>query len=475
MKVQGIGGGVRKGAEVFGSIVAAVLLAWTSLTYVKLRTTRNGMLWWLPKLSAGAFSLETALVGAAGAVVGAVGGSLSVVVGYALVALAAGAHVGRTWRTPKVFTGAFGASEPAVERRRYLLRRRWGVRLGPVPEARVRRDIPFWIPPGLGRPLLCDVWQPAAGVPASGLGLVYLHGSAWTLLDKDCGTRPFFRHLAAQGHVVMDAAYRLYPETDIPGMVGDAKRAVAWLKANAAAYGVDPDCLVLGGASAGGHVALLAAYTAGHPELTPADVGEADTSVRGVLGWYSPVDLAACYEHYEIATLAQMMPVRPDWNTPPSPLLRRLLGADAERLGFQKVPAGRLDWIVGGSPQQVPERYALLSPITHVRAGCPPTLLMQGRDDIIVPPGPSVEMRERLRRVGVPAALLLLPRAEHGFDLLATSWSPAARQALWHAERFLALVATRPHSPHSGCRDAVRASNATELRRLRSPVTEGAR
>jgi acetyl esterase/lipase len=71
---------------------------------------------------------------------------------------------------------------------------------------------------------------------------------------------------------------------------------------------------------------------------------------------------------------------------------------------------------------------------------------MQGRDDIIVPPGPSVEMTERLRRVGVSAALLLLPQADHGFDLMATNWSPAARQALWHAERFLALLATHPNT-----------------------------
>jgi len=178
-------------------------------------------------------------------------------------------------------------------------------------------------------------------------------------------------------------------------------------------------------------------------------VRDADTSVRGVLGWYSPVDLAACYEHYENAALAEMMPDQPDWNAPPSPLMRRLLGAGADRLGLQKVPAGRLDWIVGGSPREVPERYALLSPITHVHAGCPPTLLMQGRDDVIVPPGPAFELRERLRMAGVESAVLMLPRADHGFDLLGTNWSPAARQALWHAERFLALIAARPDSGSS--------------------------
>lgn len=432
-------------------LLASVLLMWTSLIYVKLRTTRRGMLWLPAKVAAGTFALETALVGIGGVVAGAVSRSPLVAAGYAVVALAAGIPVLRTWRTPEVISDAFSATEPSGSRRRFLVGQRWGVRLGRVPDARVQQDVPFWTVPKAGRPLLCDVWQPAPEVPVSGLGLVYLHGGCWTVLDKDCGTRPLFRRLAAQGHVVMDVAYRLYPETDIAGMVGDAKRAVAWLKAHAAEYGVDPERIVLGGGSAGGHVALLAAYTAGHPELTPADVRDADTSACGALGWYSPVDLAACYEHYEIAALAAMMPDEPNWDAPPSPWLRRFLGARVERLSLQNAAgAGRLDWIVGGSPQQAPERYALLSPITHVHAGCPPTLLIQGRDDIIVPPGPAVAMRERLRRVGVEAALLLLPQADHGFDAIETNWSPAARQALWHAERFLALMAIRPGASGSG-------------------------
>ena len=317
------------------------------------------------------------------------------------------------------------------------------MRLPNVPEARVRHDIPFWTLAGGKRHLLCDIWQPAPEVPASGLGLVYLHGSAWTVLDKDCGTRTEFRHLAAQGHVVMDVAYRLYPETDIEGMVADAKRAVVWLRAHAAEYDIQSDCLVLGGGSAGGHVALLAAYTADYPRLAPPDLRDIDTSVRGVLGWYSPVDLAACYAHYENAALAKMKPEQPDWNAPPPPLMRRLLGANAERLALQNGSAGgRLDWILGGSPAEIPERYALFSPIAHVHSGCPPTLLMQGRDDIIVPPEPAMELQKRLRSAGVAAAVLLLPQADHGFDLLATDWSPTARKALWHAERFLASIAS---------------------------------
>jgi acetyl esterase/lipase len=86
--------------------------------------------------------------------------------------------------------------------------------------------------------------------------VVYLHGSAWCMLDKDVGTRPLFRHLAAQGHV----AYWLFPETDLPGMVADAKRALAWMKHHAADLQVRPDRVVVAGGSAGGHLGLLAAY-----------------------------------------------------------------------------------------------------------------------------------------------------------------------------------------------------------------------
>jgi acetyl esterase/lipase len=426
--------------------IAAALLSWTSLIYARLHTPRRGMLWLPVKLAAANFALETALVGIAGACVGALTGSRALTAGYATLAVGAGASVVRTWLTPEVFTRTFGSTSVRPNQ----LQRPWGVKLAKAPEARLQRDVAFWTVPGSSRSLLCDIWLPPAGITPSGVGVVYLHGSAWTVLDKDCATRPLFSRLAAQGHVIMDVAYRLFPETDIPGMVGDARRAVVWLKTHAAEYGIDRRRIVLSGASAGGHIAALAAYTAGDPELTPHDVSTADTSVRGVLGWYTPVDLAACHEHYEIAALAAMMPEQPEWHASPSPIMRRIFGSEADRLALQNAAgSGRLDWIVGGTPQQVPERYAQLSPAARVHAGCPPTLLIQGRDDIIVPTAAAIGLRDKLQALGVTSALLLLPHADHAFDLLATDWAPAARLALWHAERFLAFVADLPEQADS--------------------------
>lgn len=425
-------------------VLAGLLLAWSSLLYVRLSIPGGGFFLLLYKALAGAFSPWIAAIGLTGAVLGDLADAPLIQVAYGLLTLVAGYPTVRILITQEVLSPVFGSLWPAEEAGggRYALRRQWGLHLGRVPEPRHHQNIPCGTPPERGRSLLCDIWQPGAGVQPSGLAFIYFHGSGWMILDKDYMTRTLFRHLTAQGHVVMDVAYRLYPETDIEGMVGDVRRSVAWLKEHAAAYGVNPDRIVIGGGSAGAHISLLAAYSEGNPDLTPPDLRGVDTSVRGVLGWYGPADLAECYRHYEIDRLAAKMPDPPDWNAPIPPAMRRMFGKDAERLGLGKAAGtGRLDWIMGGTPAQVPERYAQLSPVTHIHPGCPPTLLMQGEHDLIVPAQVTAQFHAKLRQAGVKAASLMLPHTDHAFDLFAMNWSPVSRLALWHAERFLALMA----------------------------------
>ncbi|MFN2119803.1 MAG: alpha/beta hydrolase fold domain-containing protein [Anaerolineales bacterium] len=294
-------------------------------------------------------------------------------------------------------------------------------------EPRWERDVAFWTVPGTERKLLCDIWQPPEGVPHSGLALVFLHGGAWWILDKDFGTRPLFRHLAAQGHVIMDVAYRLCPEVDIHGMLGDVKRAVAWMKQNAGRYEVNPERVVLGGGSAGGHLALLAAYTPDDAAFNPSDVAGQDLSVRGVISLYGPTDLHACYLHFDQTRVAGLPKI--EVGLPEAAEMKKTM-----------TDAGRLDTLLGGHLHEVPEAYEMASPVTHVRKGCPPTLLIQGEPDVIQPAPATRVMYLKLVACGTPAVNIIYPLTNHAFDLLLPQVSPPAHAALYYIERFLALM-----------------------------------
>jgi acetyl esterase/lipase len=119
--------------------------------------------------------------------------------------------------------------------------------------------------------------------------------------------------------------------------------------------------------------------------------------------------------------------------------MARLFGPDVGRLKL--VPASRLDWLVGGTPSQLPDRYAQLSPLHRVHPGCPPTLLVHGQHDEMAPVAAMRRLHRRLEQAGVPVTAVYLPHTDHAFDLLATAWSPPARVAIHVLERFLAVLA----------------------------------
>lgn len=401
----------------------------------------------LPKLLANALAPYTTLAGAVAAVAAwRSRAPLALVAGTGSAVLAA-RYVRSVTRPHAGFETTFGADWRAripAARAARMLSRRWYWRLPPVPAPRWQRNLAFWTLGDAERDLLCDIWQPPAGTPPSGLAVVYFHGSAWHFMDKDFGTRTFFRHLAAQGHVVMDVAYRLAPEVDIYGMLGDVKRAVAWMKTNGAKYNIDPGRVVLAGASAGGHLALLAAYTPCQRELKPDDVGAVDMSVRGVISYYGPTDLPMYQDHYLAALGSRLPPNRPGLSYRiASAGLAALQRVAGERLPIFSPQDIMLD-LMGGPPDDLPEAYRLMSPISHVDADCPPTLLFHGSHDTLVPVEAGRALHRELLRAGVPAVYVEFPQTEHGFDIALwpiSQQSPPAQAALYDVERFLALLA----------------------------------
>jgi acetyl esterase/lipase len=316
-----------------------------------------------------------------------------------------------------------------------MLVKRWTWRLSPAHGVHVDRDIAFATVPGSNRKLLADVWSPPTGVAPSRLGFIYLHGGGYSAFDNGGPTELWFRHLAAQGHVVMDVAYRLIPETTVVGMQGDVKRALVWLKQNAGRYGIDANNIVLGGGSAGSHLALLAAYAPYHPLFTPEDVRGVDLSVRGVIGYYNAGD-------YRLESQPAVNPSAVEQT------VARMLTILLERWSSSEIAvddAGGWDahLFLGGAPDQWPDLYQQISPIVHVSADTPPTLQFVGEHDVYVSDSGSVPaLHRKLQGVGVPSVYVEFPRTDHAFDLLFPGMSPPAQAAMYDVDRFLALMAS---------------------------------
>lgn len=432
--------------QILATLLSCLAALLSLLVFIKLKWPAPTL--WILKLFSSALSPFFLLSGVLSVIVGVTIGSAFI----SLIGMYNGLfffiHIIRITRVHDVlnsFEQAFGLNwenRINVRRKKYFLPRRTIIKLPAVRIPRVGRNISFATIPGTDRQLLCDTWQPNATVTPSLLAFIYLHGSAWTLLDKDVGTRPFFSHLAAQGHVVMDVAYRLSAETDMMGMVNDVKRAIVWMKENAHTYGVNPNTIVVGGGSAGGHLAMLAAYTANNPQFTPNELVGKDISVCGVVSLYGPTDLEAMYYHTNQHLTTRLIPGKPKKAVPQMPkwIVNRM-GKAYNRFNFENFAnAGTFAALFGGHPDECPEIYALFSPITHVDAHCPATILIQGEHDLMAPVNTTRILHTRLMEKKVLTVMHILPQTDHAFDLILPEISPSSHTAIYDVERFLALL-----------------------------------
>ncbi|MEJ2211780.1 MAG: alpha/beta hydrolase [Anaerolineae bacterium] len=397
---------------------------------------------WLPKVMAGAFSPILALVSTLGALLGLArrDGKLA---GAGILGVGL---VGRYLRDISAARGRFEAAFGPDWAARLPESLRSRPRMLPAPTARdvrFQRNLVYGQSPADGGPLRADLWLPAPGATPTGLGVIYVHGGGWRIGEKDMLTRTHFRRLAGQGHAVLDVEYTLWPRAGIPTMVTEVNLAIRWLKDNGPAHGVDPERIVLMGGSAGAHLALLAAYTPGHPAFRPApDAG--DTAVYGVVAFYPPVDFRTMFAQ-DVERGASSPGI---FDRAAGAMMTRLFMLQTEDVQEAYDEAVDFDNFVpallGGSPDEIPETYELLSPVSHVGPHCPPTLLVHGRDDVFgLTPGVH-RLHAALQEAGVPAVLVEFPHTDHGFDLMLPQISPVAQAAIHDVECFLALLSPPP-------------------------------
>ena len=251
------------------------------------------------------------------------------------------------------------------------------------PQVEVRGDISFLTS---ARTEKLDLYLPKnrkAGEKSPAVLLI--HGGGWKEGDKRQAREiEFGMTLAKNGFVAASINYALRSDGKFPLNLQDCKNGVRYLRAHADELGIDPDRISVMGSSAGGHLALLVAYTADQSNLAPSQ------PYPGVSDKVSSV-----VDFYGISNLA----TRKETDPSGKPLKIEPLDSTTQS-------------IFGSTPQD----WKKASPVTYVKRDVPPTLILHGKKDTTVDSDQSQELADTLKKAGATYEIIWLPNAPHSFS-----------------------------------------------------------
>jgi len=199
----------------------------------------------------------------------------------------------------------------------------------------------------------------------------FAHGGAWAHGDKgDMQVVPFIGGVK-RGYAIVSLNYRLTPDIRYPDNLFDIKAALRWVENNADTYLLDPTRTALCGASAGAHLAMMAAFTQGVPGF---DIAPYPPSCRvlAVIEQFGPTDFTKFHEHFDESGFPRAL-----------------------------VPGefSSIDLMIGAKAESIPNLVRFLNPIDNVHPGIPPVLLQQGLRDPVIPYQQAIELCEKINAI----------------------------------------------------------------------------
>ena len=234
-----------------------------------------------------------------------------------------------------------------------------------------------------GTALTMDVIQPTK---SNGVGIVVVVSGGW-FSSHEMITPSAYKPLLDRGYVLFAVVHGSQPRFIIPEITQDMQRAVRFIRHHAADYGIDPNRLGVTGGSAGGHLSLTLGT---HGVKGPADakdlIDRESSAVQCVACFFPPTDFC------EITA-------NPEWMGWESGILKDFkpaFGPQAE------TPEGR---------QKLGRE---ISPIYFVSSNMPPTLIIHGNADPLVPIQQSESFVKRSQEAGATAELNCRKQGEEG-------------------------------------------------------------
>lgn len=236
--------------------------------------------------------------------------------------------------------------------------------------------------------LKLDVYRPAPANAAQDLlpAVIAVHGGGWSGGSKN-EFAAACQKLTEFGFVAFSVDYRLVTAkgNKYPAQIDDVQRAVRWVRAHAAQYGIDPNRVGAIGASAGGHLVSLLG-TMETRDNGDAALANYSSRVNCVVDLFGPSDFTA-------------PALKNQWPTE----------------GIAAIALGLVTNFLGKKPDEAPEIYSDASPITHIDKKTVPFLIFHGTADPLVPLDQSQRFYDALKKAGIEAQFVKFEGEGHGF------------------------------------------------------------
>ncbi len=220
---------------------------------------------------------------------------------------------------------------------------------------------------------IMDVYLPAGRDTAKTNVLFFIHGGSWSSGDKsdfDSAVTSIKKNLT--DYAIFNINYRLAANglNRFPAQMEDIQSAINFIESNAGNYKINTSKVVLIGASAGAHLALLHTYKNNN-----------NGKIKAMIDLFGPTDLTTLYNNHPIPAALQ-------------PVLVNCLGA---------------------TPATNAALYQQASPVNFVNAQTVPTLIFHGGADFIVPISQSITLKTKLEAAGVKVNMITYPAEGHGW------------------------------------------------------------
>lgn len=249
-----------------------------------------------------------------------------------------------------------------------------------------------------GMALTMDVFTPQSG--ANGAAVVFVVSGGW-VSDNQALNNQFIAYFVAEplkrGYTVFAVFHGSQPKFTVPEVVADINRAVRYIRHHARDYGIDPDRIGITGGSAGGHLSLMLGTAGDLGNAKSADPVERQSSrVQAVACLFPPTDFLNYGGQGKYAFDGVLTAFRPavDVREPDSKTMRLERATD---------------------PKKHLELAGKISPISHVSADDPPTRIVHGDADRLVPIQQAELLVAKLKEAGVRAELITRQGRGHDF------------------------------------------------------------